>query len=205
MPRGFPTLGYPSRREYLDETMPSPAPEVLGVVKDTITDPEPSHTSASWQSESGEQVEVTAPPPPWELEDKEHQESDARRFIEVPKDWTVRWINPKLLDQFGWRYWQPVMASDPRVKVKVKSMVSVENNIRRGGQTGDILGWMYTRWVESRRKKDREETARLTQSAVDRQDTLREEFRRGTYGPYVSLAEAKHPSHTMAEGRSMKD
>jgi hypothetical protein len=151
-------------------------------------------------------MDFTEPPPPWELvQGSALAQSDARNFVDVPESWELRWINPRVLDQVGWRYWQPIMASDPNVKVKVPTMVSPEGNIRRGGHGGDILAWMYKSWVESRRKELMKRSAQIKQSSVDRTAGLKEEFRRGTYGPNISVTEAKHPSHTMAEGKSMTD
>ena len=45
--------------------------------------------------------------------------------------------------------------------------------------------------------------AKLTAPAGTRQSQLREEFRRGTYGPYLNLDTATHPTHTIGEGRTM--
>ena len=64
---------------------------------------------------------------------------------------------------------------------------------------------MPTTWVESRKRQKAEAVAKLTASAVNRQSQLRDEFRRGTYGPYLKLEEATHPTHTIADGRTMKD
>ena len=172
--------------------------KILGVIPDSklISDPTPQGSETEWQTDAGT-MSVVEPPPPWELpSNSELLDSDARRFIDFPENWTVRWINPRLLDQFGWRDWQPVMASDPRIKVHVDTMVSPEGNIRRGGAGGDFLAWMYTSWVESRRRKFSEETARLTQSAVDRQERLKEDFKRGKYGPNIDLTAAQHPKYT---------
>ena len=185
MPRGVPAIG---QRDPTSETQELPQVEVLGTI--------PTHSKLISPNSD--------PPPPWEQEDREHAPSDARRFVEVPENWELRWINPRLLESLGWRYWQPVMASDPQVTVKVSTMVSPEGNIRRGGIAGDILAWMPKSWVESRRREQQKLTAELTQSAVSRQDQLREEFRRGDYGA-VTLEEARHPSHTIGEGRSMQD
>lgn len=194
-PRGVPTLGDGSS---------IPEPEVLGTITNPrITDPQPQSSSNVWDS-GGVPVELTEPPPPWELDGGDYALSDARRYVDVPENWVLRWINPKLLDQFGWRYWQPVMKSDKRVKVKVDTMVSPEGNIRRGGFTGDILAWMLRSWVESRRKEQQRDTQKLTESAVRRQDELREEFARGKYGPNVRLEEARHPRNTGADGREMR-
>lgn len=183
-----------------------PKTEVLGTIKnERVLDPTPRGEDTVWQGADG-QVALAEPPPPWELADNsELAESDARRFVDAPANITLRWINPRLLDQFGWRDWQPVMKSDPKFTVKVLTMVSPEGNIRRGGATGDILAWMYTSWVVSRRNQIQKETARLAQSAVSRQEELRDEFRRGKYGPNIRLEEARHPTHTNADGRTMRD
>lgn len=198
-PRGTPNINSALRQE---ELAGSPAsPEELGSVSASITDPKPETPTTAWQGPSG-QVDLTEAPPPWEINEQDYSASDARRFLSVPETWTLRWINPKLLEQFGWRYWQPVMASDSRVTVKVAQMVGPDNNIRRGA---DILAWMPTTWVESRKKQKAAAVAKLTASAVNRQSQLRDEFRRGTYGPYLKLEEATHPTHTIADGRTMKD
>lgn len=180
--------------------------EVLGVLNSSkFTDLSPKGEDTVWQGADG-QVSVSEPPPPWEInENSVLLASDARRFITVPENWTLHWINPKLLDQFGWRDWKPVMASDPNVKVLVETMISPEGNIRRGGFTGDILAWMYTSWVESRRRQVQKATDKLTQSAVNKQSELRDEFASGKYGPYVRLEDARHPTHTQAEGRTLRD
>ena len=198
-PRGTPNINSALRQE---ELAGSPAsPEELGSVSASITDPKPETPTTAWQGPSG-QIDLTEAPPPWEINEQDYSASDARRFLSVPETWTLRWINPKLLEQFGWRYWQPVMASDSRVTVKVAQMVGPDNNIRRGA---DILAWMPTTWVESRKKQKAAAVAKLTASAVNRQSQLRDEFRRGTYGPYLKLEEATHPTHTIADGRTMKD
>jgi len=198
MPRGVPTIN--SVREEL--SAPAITAEVLG----TINEQSPSDTTVAWEGPSGKLMEMTEPPPPWEIEDTRYAVSDARRFVDVPDSWELRWLNPKIIETMGWRYWQPVMATDPRVKVKVDSMVAPDNNIRRGGADGgDILGWMFKSWVASRRKQLAEVTDRQRDSASNRQSQLREEFRRGTFGPNVSIEEARHPTHTIGEGRSMRD
>lgn len=200
MPRGIPSLG----KNVSDN--PVPKAEVLGTLNHSLfTDPTPQGASATWEGPDGK-ISMEEPPPPWEIDEKSGLTlSDARRFVDVPDNWTLRWINPRLLDQFGWRDWQPVLKSDPRVSIRVDTMVSPEGNIRRGGATGDILAWMYTSWVVSRRKLQQQETDKLTRAAVNSQEELREDMRRGKYGPHVRLEEAKHPTHTMVEGRSIKD
>lgn len=179
-------------------------PEVLGTIPNSKLDPTPKGDATAWETPAGS-VSLAEPPPPWETSEPGLALSDAKRFVETPANWTLRWINPRLLDQFGWRDWQPVMASDPKVKVRVSTMVSPEGNIRRGGASGDILAWMYTSWVESRRRQLAEDTARLTRSSVEQQETLRDDFKRGKYGPYMKLEDARHPTHTQGEGRSMRD
>ena len=207
---GAPKLGQAvfnsaaTKRENAIADVGGPQAEVLGVVNPSITDPTPKSGGAMWKSESGEDMEMLTPPPPWEVGQGE-DDSDARRFVDVPNDWTLRWINPRLLDSQGWRYWQSVTASDPRVTVKVKQMQGADNLIRRGGLTGDILAWMYTTWVESRRKIRVQKAAELAGSAVAKQQQLTEEFKRGTFGPYLQFDSAKHPTHTIGDGRTMRD
>lgn len=198
-PRGIPRIN--SRRAEPD---PMPATEVLGTVKPEITQPGPLTPHTLWTGPGGSTIDLTEAPPPWEIA-ADLPGSDARRFVDVPNDWTLRWINRRMLDTVGWRHWQPVMASDPRVTVKVSTMVSPENNLCRGGSNGDLLAWMPTHWVESRRRHLQERTARMTQGAMDRQESLRDEFKRGKYGSGVSIEEARHPTHTIADGRTMKD
>lgn len=180
-----------------------PGTQVLGTIDpSTLTDPKPK--AAEWTSEDGTQFSLTEPPPPWEVGNSHYTMSDARQFVEVPENWKLRWINPRLLDSEGWRDWQALSASDPRVKVKVRTMVTPENYIRRGGPQGDILCWMWQGWYVSKQQQLTVKTRELTQSAVERQEQLKYEFARGTYGPNVKLEEAKHPTHTMAEGQSLK-
>lgn len=184
------------------KTKTAEGPQVLGTIKDhRILDPTPQGANATYEVD-GQAVSVSEPPPPWELADASGLlESDARRFVDAPADLTLRWINPRLLEQTGWRDWQPVSASDPRFKVHVKSMISPENQIRRGGFAGDILAWMYTNWVVSRRKQFEEMTAKQSQSAVDKQRELKEAFARGQYGPNIKLEKARHPRYTNVDTR----
>src|SRR5262245_9182824 len=184
---------------------PGPQAEILGTVANDLIAEGPQRTDTMWASDGGA-VELSEPPPPWELDGGgEEMASDARRYVDVPLNWTLHWINPRLLESTGWRHWEPVLASDTRVRVRVKQMAAPDGTIRRGGPaTGDILAWMYTSWVESRRRLLAKKTAELTESAVRKQQELRDEFRRGTYGP-SQLDEARHPAYTIADGRSMKD
>jgi hypothetical protein len=193
------------RRDELAQ--PAPGPEVLGTIPHTsrITDPSPAGHTTTWTREDGTVMEITEPAPPWETQDERFTASDARRFVECPPQWRLHWVNPRLLESEGWRDWQAVSASDPRVTVRVKSMVSPENYIRRGGATGDILCWMWQGHHEIVKRKMRDKIAVQTQSAKDKQAALKEEFARGTYGPYLRVEGATHPTHTQAEGRSMND
>ena len=144
-------------------------------------------------------------PPPWEVDKSwlKHN-TDARKFVDVPETWELRWLNPKTIDRAGFRDWQTVSASDPRVTLKVPSMRDPANLIRRGGQSGDILCYMPKHWVESRAKMKSEKAAKMMQSAVNRQEQFKEEARMGHFGPHISVGESKHPSHTMAEGKTME-
>lgn len=204
MPRGVPTLGDPSRREQMESM---PGSEVLGTIPSDsrLTDTTPTEHSSTWTREDGTEMTLTEPPPPWEVADERYTASDARRFVECPPNWRLHWVNPRLLDSYGWRDWQPVLASDNRVTVRVTTMVTPENYIRRGGPGGDILCWMWQGWYESIRKKNLEKTRDLAQSAVDKQQALKEEFARGTYGPYMRVDSATHPRFTQGEGRTMRD
>lgn len=202
-----PRIGNPDlyRREELAQ--PLPRPEVLGTIPSDskLTQPHLEPTTSTWTREDGTVIELTEPAPPWETHDDKFSPSDARRFVECPPNWRLHWVNPRLLDSEGWRDWQPVSASDQRVTVRVPSMVTPENYIRRGGPTGDILCWMWTSWYESLRLKMHEKTKAQTQSAVEKQRQVTEELKRGTYGPYITASDAKHPSHTSVEGSSLRD
>ncbi len=194
MPKGVPRFG----------SLPDQKPEVLGHIPadTTILDPKPQGTESHWDSGSGP-ISFSEEPPPWELSGGDEQMSDARRFVEAPADVTLRWINPRLLEQDGWRDWRPVLASDTRFKVHVRSMVAPDGNIRRGGAVGDILAFMPTHWVVSRRKLLEQRTQAQSQSAVDRQEALKDEMRR--LSPFLHVDAVKHPTHTNADGRSMTD
>jgi hypothetical protein len=197
MPKGTPRIGSGSISDM--------QPEVLGIIPqdNKIFDPTPQGPETLYTAEDGTKVDLREEAPPWELEDAEYAGSDAHRYVDVPQTWTLRWINPRLLESQGWRYWRPVLKSDPRVKVKVEQMVGPDGNVRRGGSIGDILAWMPTNWVISRRKILDEATKSQAQSAVDKQDELREQYRRES--PYIRIEDAKHPRYTGAEGRSMVD
>lgn len=199
MPRGVPRLGAGVRPSSIEEHTEAPTADAVGTIRSTRIE---THTPTSY----GSGADLTELPPPWEVDPRWSKDNtDARQFVRVPETWELRWINPRLIDQVGWRDWQPVMASDPQVTVLVRQLVDVNNNIRRGGQTGDVLGWMPRHWVESRKRQKAERVARMTASAPRRIEELRERMRRGGFGPHVALESATHPTHTVGEGRTMKD
>ncbi len=83
-----------------------------------------------------------------------------------------------------------------------------DGTIRRGGPGGDILAWMYQSWYDASRKRQAVKTQQQTQQAVENFETLRNDLRRGKYGPHVGLetqkSKASHPRYTMADGQSMQ-
>ena len=196
MPRGVPKLG---------STVTKSAPEILGTIPEDhpILESGPQGVSGQWATESGTRIDLEEAPPPWELESDSFENSDARRYVAVPLSWVLRWINPRFLESQGWRYWKPVMQSDPRVKVLVDQMVGPDGNIRRGGGTGDILAYMPLNWVIARRKQLQTQTAAQSDAAVRQQDELRDRFRQS--GGLIRMEESRHPTHTLADGRSLKD
>lgn len=178
--------------------------EVLGTIPadSPMLDPEPQGSSVQWSGPSGD-IALEEGPPPWELEDNEYTLSDARRYVDCPPTWTLRWINPRLLESSGWQDWKPVTLGDPRVKAKVLQMVTPDGNIRRGGSgtTSDILAYMPTHWVESRRRIFAKRTSDQTQKAVNTFESLKDEFGRSG----LHLDSMTHPTHTQVEGRSIRD
>ena len=180
-------LGYTVEQEHRAKSA-----EVLGEIKAK------GPAYSGWDDpETNARIELESGPPPWELNGKAKAKG-AREFIECPEDWVLYWVNPKLLEAEGWRGWTPVSPSDTRVKVIVKSMISPENQIRRGHQ-GDILAYMPKHWYESVKRKTWERTHDQTQASVDRLAQVRSEFRGGKY-PGVTLESATHPTHTIAQG-----
>lgn len=146
-------------------------------------------------------------PPPWEVNPKyRHDHTNARQFVDVPDEWELRWLNPRVVDEIGMRHWQVVPAmGDPRVKVKIRTMIAPDNTIRRGSHSGNFLAFMPKSWIASRDRLRRERVAKMTQSAVDRQQQVTEEIRRGNFGQYVSVDSVRHPTHTIGDGRTMTD
>src|SRR5688500_10076793 len=156
--------------------------EVLGQIPadDPVMQTGPQTTGTQWETSAGA-VTLEEGPPPWELEDQKHTLSDARRFIDCPADAVLRWVNPRLVEQTGWDYWKPVSPmNDSRFKLKVEAMLCPDGTVRRdggqGSQRGDILAWMPRHWVESRRKQFHERVRLLTQSAIDRQEEVKDDF-----------------------------
>jgi hypothetical protein len=213
MPRGVPKIGSggdytpknPKLSSATEELLHTPEPELLGTIPVKNLDPTPRPTT--WEHEDGTTVTFEEPPPPWEIDPKHvRQSNDARRFVKAPENVEFRWINPKLLDQVGWRDWQPVPArGDTKFKLLNKQLARPDNTVRRGGPDGDILAWMWRSWVISRRKLKRAEVDRRTSSAVERHAEVRERIRRGDFGPYIKDGGGSHPTHTVGDGRTMVD
>ena len=173
-------------------TVDGPAPKLLGTL-----DPEKLTRTPSFE-EDGE--------PPWESDPRwTRDNTNARRFVDAPDRWELRWLNPRQIDHSGLRDWQVVAASDPRVTVKNRSMIAPDNTIRKGGHGGMILAFMPKTWVESRNRLKNSQVNRRTQSAVDRQQDVKERINRGEYGPHVKVTSAAHPTHTSGDGRTMTD
>jgi len=191
----------------VEELKNAPVAEELGTIPTKVFDSSLlDEKITTWKEpDTGVTIDMTEPPPPWEvLPNYGKHDTDARRFVTVPDNWELRWINPRLIDQLGWRDWQPVMASDSRVKVIVRQMISPENNVRRGGQGGDILAWMFKSWVESRSRIKAQRVERQKMSSVERMQVLKEAASQGKFGRHVRI-EGHHPTHTQGEGSSMKE
>lgn len=146
--------------------------------------------------------------PPWEINpDWQRHNTDARRFVTVPQDVELRWLNPRMIEDVGTRDWRAVTIDNERFKIKpgYEQMVSPEHYVRRGGPTrGDILFYMPKSWVASRERLKQQKSALRTQGAVDRAQETAERINRGEFGPNVA-ASIKHPTHTSGDGRSMAD
>jgi hypothetical protein len=146
------------------------------------------------------------PRPPWETDPQyDRHDSDARKFLECGPEFTLRWLNPKLVSQTGLRHWQAVPArGDRRFKLKLASLMAPDNTIRRGDHGGDFLAWMYTEWVESNTKRKMARNSREKQKASEQYQTTREAINRGKFSPYIRSEEGLHPTHTIADGRMME-
>ncbi len=183
---------------------PPASPDLDSATEELIHADEPEVVGSVSQERLKEILNV--PPPPWEVDPSyDRHDSDARKFVEVPDNVTLRWLNPKQVSQSGMRDWQAVRATgDPRFRLKLRSMRAPDNTVRRGDHQGDFLAWMYTAWVESRTKLKRARVDRQTQSAVTKQRQTQEAYDAGKFGRYVRAGEAIHPTHTTAEGRTME-
>lgn len=189
MPTGTPRIGS-AHTSAAEELTAAPEAKVLGTIS----------------ADQLQKLVEKDPPPPWETDPRYFRHNtDARRFVKVPDNVELRWLNPKLVNITGMRDWQAVPAKgDSRFHLINTSMRAPDNTIRRGGHEGDFLGWMYKSWVESRNAIKSRKVGRATQAAVDRQESLKEEIRRGSFNQ-VELESAHHPTHTIGEGRSMTD
>src|SRR5216684_2703845 len=178
MPKGIPNIiaNYDKNKDKRKELASEmPTEEILGKIG--IVSGKPEGPVSTWTREDGTEITLSEPPPPWEVNTGDGKSpSDARKFVEVPPNWVLYWVNPKSLNSDGWRDWQAVMASDSRVNVRVSTMVTPEGYIRRGGPQGDILAWMWASWYESKKLNTQRKTAAQAQSAVDKQIALKEEF-----------------------------
>ena len=200
MPRGIPSI-HSNRKPVEGEEM---RPQVLGHIATDKIEADDEGTSTTWTREDGTVITLVEPPPPWEVGDATGlAPSDARRFVECPPNWRLFWINPKSLNSWGWRDWQPIMASDHRVTCRVPTMISPEGYIRRGDTNGDILCWMWQGHYESKRKRTEGETRSLGDDAINKQQQLNEEVKR--LSPHFSVDQTKHPRYTNADGRTMRD
>jgi len=189
---GAPKLGRKvfdqARTSSAEELLETPQPKVLGDIDTNVL------------------LAKEDLPPPWEADPKylKHN-TDARRFVDVPDKWELRWLNPRLIEANGLRDWEPVKSTDPKVKVKNRALITPEYYIRRGGQGGDLLCWMPRSWVISRNRLKLERAAKMAASAVARQEQTVEEIQRGHFGPHTHVDSYRHPTHTVGDGRTMQD
>lgn len=149
----------------------------------------------------------TVPPPPWEVDPSYNRhDSDARKFVTVPANVTLRWLNPKIISQSSMRDWQAVPAKgDSRFTLKLKSMAAPDNTIRRGDHNGDFLAWMWTAWVDSRRTLKQQRVERTSAQAATRARQTQDAYRSGKFGRYVtSDGEARTPTGTLVDGRLLE-
>lgn len=173
-----------------EELLYTPQPKPLGTVK-------LSNLQKAMQDD----------PPPWEQADvKRFRPSDVRRFVDIPDDWEVRWLSPRLVDQYGLRYWRAVPADHEGITLKVPSMHAPDNTIRKANHTnGPFLAYMPKHWVASRQRLKEEEVVKRTAAAMRRVGDTIEQVNRGAYGPFVHVDRFRHPTHTTGDGRTMTD
>ena len=151
-------------------------------------------------------VNINDEPPPWEIEGKWAKDStNARRFLDFPDEWEVRWLNPRLVQQVGLRYWKAVPADHERVTLKMAAMRAPDNTVRRFDHNGDFLAYMPKSWIASRDRVKAERAARALGLDRKKSEDTQEAINRGEYGPYVKVDHIRRPSNTQAEGTSMTD
>ena len=205
-PRGIPVIGSPD--EYgknlsseAQELLQVPKPELLGTIPTSITDPA-AETANTWVSEEDGQpvpITVTEPPPPWEV-DARRDHTDARNYVQAPQNIMLRWANPSLVKQIGLRDWKIVPATGHAwFRLLNSQMQCPDNTIRKGGEGGDFLVWMYQTWYEQRKQAREDRTAKLTQASVDRHRSVQEQMARGAFGRYIKPAGGIHPTRTIAD------
>ena len=206
MPRGVPTIGskLPSVARDLLEV---PKPELLGIIP-TIVTASPTETTSAWTSEdvAGQPVpiSVTEPPPPWEV-DARRDHTNARNYIQCPQNILLRWANPSLVKQIGLRDWKIVPATGhPWFKLLNSQMQCPDNTVRKGGEGGDFLVWMYESWYAKRKEAREARVDQQTRSSVDRHQQVQEQMDRGAFGPYIKSGGGSHPSRTIADVRPLE-
>ena len=215
MPRGRPKIGR-QLDPHGNDPPPPPAseapttPTAGGTLLDGLPPPLPPAPPGVISAGGGPipreyaTLDIENAPAPWDLPGGEYQTTDARRFVEVPETWALRWMSQRHLDSHGSRDWQPVLAypGDSRIRVKAPGMVTPSYHIRRGGQGGDLLYWMPRHWYDSRQRKKAQAVARATGKASDGMGEAVEQAQRSGY---VRVDSARHPTHTQGEGASMRD
>lgn len=210
-PKGKPRGPKPAapQSEVQEEIAAMPKPEVLGTIKPGVLR-EDVASSAKWVSADGTVVDLSAPPP-WAVEaQRGAMKTDARVFVDVPEDWVLRWMSPKLIDQRGYNGWLPLSTSDERVRVKVTQMRSPDNLVRRGyGNTSDILVFMPRHWYERRMADKAAYAQRMAASGREKQQQFSDNIRRGKFGPFIKPGFSeqdsgfKTPAATQFDGRAM--
>lgn len=220
MPKGVPRMGnaamYESQNPKLssaaEELLNAPEAKHLGSVDlNQVTNP-PAKMSV-WTEADGTQIMVEEPPPPWESDPRGvHHNTDARKFIEAPVNVELRWLNPRLVSQVGMRDWQAVPAEGSqmfKLKPNARGLRAPDNTVRKGGDGGPFLAWMYRSWVESRNRQKADEVYRRTRVSVDKQREVTQRIRSGEFdggrGYLTVEGDPKHPTHTIGVGQDMKD
>ena len=209
MPRGVPTINSASSRlsSAAEELLQRPQPELLGTIPSQVLDP-PAETATTWVSEdevgTPVPITVTEPPPPWEV-DARRDHTDARNYIQCPENVMLRWANPNLVKQIGLRDWKIVPATGhPWFRLLNSQMQSPDNTVRKGGEGGDFLVWMYQSWYAQRKTAREARNAQLTQASVDRHQQVQDQMDRGAFGPYIKSGGGQHPTRTIADIRTLE-